>query len=394
MHRSKTTFDVSSACARSEGPGLLAHLSIAVATLSIMLSARVTAQGIVRIGDVGRCKSCEISLTHVVTLGDQEGPGRVGLPHPAIVRDSKGSYYVAHADGGQGANRIWVFDDAGRFVRTIGRPGRGPGEFGGITGLRFRAGDTLEVYSANPPRRTVFAPDFTMLMTNPVEVGYLRSVFLPDGRAVVNQHFASPGRAGYPLQLVSDSGRIIRSFGTIKPEYRSREASRMSRAVAAGPDAASVWTIGRTDYLIELWDTSGVRRRALQRDVDWFQPYVSYRAPQPNGAAPQPFVGIAMSDVARRLWVTVLVPAEHWRQGFTKDRDGRWIVRPEYGHRIYDTILEVIDPSAPQVVATARFQEQQIVSFLGDDMIVSYREDAAGYPFLDVWRLAVKSVRP
>lgn len=206
-------------------------------------------QDVIPIEDVNRCTTCEASLEHVVTLGDREGPGRVMIP-TAMARDRNGRYYVAHADGGRGASRIWVFDSAGAFVRTIGRRGEGPGEYGSITRIRFRPGDTLEIYSGGPYRRTVLGPDRSVVRTNRVDWNFMYGAFLPGGRAIVSHHIRTPERAGYPLQLVDVSGEVIRSLGTLNPEYDRREPMRRSRVVAPGPDGGSAWTVGRGDYLI------------------------------------------------------------------------------------------------------------------------------------------------
>lgn len=371
----------------SEANRTVAALAVALAALSIAQARAARAQEIVPIRDADRCKTCEITLEHVVTLGDREGPGRVGPPTAEIVRDRQGNYYVAHGDGAIAASRVWVFSPTGQFLRTFGRKGDGPGEYRGIVALRFLPGDTLELYSFE--RRTVLDPDLTVVRTSRLQISNGNRVFLPDGRSVVGKHLATPGRVGYPLQLVTDSGTIVRSFGAIRPEYRRDEPFKLGRAIMAGPDGGSVWSVGATTYLIELWDTSGTRRAAFQRDVDWFEPWGRDLPPRPNGPTPQPRVGLVTRDSVGRLWVSVLVAAEHWREGFTRDANGRFRVTPGNIGRIWDTVLEVIDPVAERLVASRRFQGQQIVSFIDNDLIVTYREDETGYPSLDVWRMSV-----
>lgn len=356
--------------------------TLAIVPLALVASSTALAQDVVPIRDAGRCKTCEIVLEHVVTLGDREGPGQVAVPSAAIVRDSKGNYYVAHS------SQVFVFDPAGTFLRTFGRRGDGPGEYKGIGHLRFRAGDTLEIYSR--ARRTVLAPDLSVVSTNRVGVSYLQSVFLGDARAVVNHPLTAPGRIGYPLQLVNDSGQIVRSFGVLgEPHYRSGEPLKLRRPLAPGPDEGSVWSVGRADYLIELWDTTGARLAALQRDVDWFEPHVLDRFEGPNGPPPQPGVSLVTRGQGGRLWLTVFVPAENWRDAYTRGQDGGWEVKPESFAKLWDTRLEVVDPSVGQLVVSRLFRGTTFVGFLGDDGIVSYREDEMGYPFLDVWRMSV-----
>lgn len=348
-------------------------------------------QDVQLVGDEDLCTTCELSLEHVVRLGDREGPGRV-MQLRAMARDPEGRYWVAHPDGAMGgASRIWIFDSAGVFVRTIGRRGEGPGEYGAITRIRFRRGDTVEIYSGDPRRRTVLGPDRSVVSTNPVPLNFMRSVFLPDGRAMLVDHMATPDRAGYPLQLVEPSGEVVRSLGAVEPEYDPREPMRLSRVVAAGPDGGSVWTVGRGDYRIELWDTTGTRRAVLQRDADWFEPYVLGTPLEPDGPPPPPQVSLMTRDAEGRLWIAVLVAADDWRAGFSRAENGRY--EPQIA-QIYDTILEVVEPSTGRLLASRRFTDHSFSVFLDGSLIVSYEEDEAGYPFLDVWRFSLDSVEP
>ena len=335
--------------------------------------------------DPARCSECEIQLEKVVTLGDREGAGRV-MANSRIARDSVGNYYVAHGDGSGGAAAVWVFDTVGTFLRTFGRRGEGPGEYQAIGNLRFRPGDTLEIYDSGLRRKTILAPDGTVVGTSRFEVrSYSGGVFLGDGRVVVNEHRQTPEQVGYPLQLVDGSGEIVRSLGAIRPEFRPNEPWTVQKVLAAGPHGATVWSVGRSSYLMELWDTAGVRLQALQRDAEWFEPWVTDTPLGPDQPPPKPAVGAVKTDLQGRLWVLVLVPAEDWRDGLVS-REWGWDIDV---YRAFDQILEVIDPGTGELVVSRRFPDQDFIVFLGDDMIVSYREDEMGYPFLDFWRIAL-----
>ena len=61
---------------------------------------------------------------------------------------------IAIAD--QGTRSIRIFDARGRFVRSIGREGGGPGEFSSITRLELLAGDSLAAYDGLRMTLTVF----------------------------------------------------------------------------------------------------------------------------------------------------------------------------------------------------------------------------------------------
>jgi hypothetical protein len=304
--------------------------------------------------------------------------------------DSKGNYYVAHGDGAGAANQIWVFDSTGAFLETIGQRGEGPGEYRGIGRIDVLPGDTLQIYDRILRRRTTLAPDQSSMDTQPLEVGgFFHSVILPDGRMVVTEHRRSPERVGYPLQLVTRSGRVVRSLGTTKPDLRPGEERKLRKKVAPGPDGGSVWSVGEGDYLMELWDTTGTRRVALQRDAGWFDPLAPEAELTPRGPPPPASVRLAKTDSLGRLWVLSTTPTEGWRE-VVADRPDLYTNLSSL-FQVYDWVLEVIDPVSGLLVASQVFFGKEFVYFLGEDMVVCYREDDEGYPHLDIYRLSLPS---
>ncbi len=367
------------------GPG--ATLFIGMCLLEAFQPIPAVPQDTVPVRNPPTCEGCQVVLEHVVTLGEREGPGRVGRPS-AMAVDSSGRYYVAHGDGGFAATRIWVFDKDGAFLRTIGRDGDGPGEYRLISRIDCLAGDTLVVFDTRLRRRTTLAPDDSVIATQPYQVsGFMNSSFLLDGRMVVNEHQRTPAGAGYPLQVVDREGQIVRPLGSVRPEYRLGEPYKYQRPTSVGADGATVWTIGRGDYLMELWDTTGNRLAALQREVEWFEPYVLGRDITPNGPPPLPAVGLFSADGAGRLWVAVRVPSDNWRAVMLADPD--WEYNWGTVQKMRDWILEVVDAGTGDLIVSQDLPDIEATLFLGEDLLVAYREDEMGYPFLDLLRLRI-----
>jgi hypothetical protein len=104
-----------------------------------------------------------ITLVEELRLGSVDGPletqfGRIG----AIDEGSDGSVLVFQST--DAANRsIRVFDHGGRFLRSIGRGGSGPGEFEGLGSMAI-AGDTIVVLER---RMHVFHAQGQPLLTTP-----------------------------------------------------------------------------------------------------------------------------------------------------------------------------------------------------------------------------------
>jgi hypothetical protein len=86
------------------------------------------------------------------------GSGEDSLHELATVmgaaRLTDGSIAVAN----MGTNTIRMYDARGRYLRTIGRPGQGPGEFRQVMGLVRRPGDTLTVIDSRDEAE-FFTPD-------------------------------------------------------------------------------------------------------------------------------------------------------------------------------------------------------------------------------------------
>lgn len=73
----------------------------------------------------------------------------------ALDVDSRGRMYV----GDFYQKRVTVLGPDGKFLRTVGRKGAGPGEMQSVRGVQVLPGDSLLVYDPNLARLTVFAPD-------------------------------------------------------------------------------------------------------------------------------------------------------------------------------------------------------------------------------------------
>ena len=353
--------------------------------LPLLAPVASVAQEVVAVQDPPTCQGCEITFEHVVTLGDREGPGRV-MPPNATAIDSKGNFYLGHGDGSSRVRQVWVFSPEGEFLRTFGREGEGPGEYENIALMEMLQGDTLEIYDQRLRRRTILAPDLTVLSTSAYKVGtFWRSVRLPDGRLAVNEHLQTPERIGYPFQLIDQSGEIVRSFGMVKPEYREGESDKYRRLVTRGPDGGSVWTLGSGDYLMELWDTTGVRLKALQRDAEWFERRLVGRPVTVDGPTPLALLRYVRSDSKGRLWISGLVAKNDWRDLATADPD---FASSALGFmELFEPIIEVVDPETGELLASEVFPDLSLGGFLGEDMIITYKEDAMGYPLLDIWRI-------
>lgn len=183
---------------------------------------------------------------------------------PALALNRDGTIYARVA----AESRIVVFDSNGRFLRTIGRRGNGPGEFITPTGHGFLA-DTLWVASGPAPRLSIFGPDGRHLHTRRMEYPTLQlpiladlqnvSALLQGGMALFipgNTLAEPPGRVTLPVMLGArdmrrvdtitvvsrPEGLLLQGVGTLS--YYPFPASPL---VAVSPDGSGVVTAAWQD---------------------------------------------------------------------------------------------------------------------------------------------------
>lgn len=97
-----------------------------------------------------------------LVLGDSSGdPMQEFSDVPAAVRLSDGTIVVVN----RATNELRFFDRTGRFLRTAGRRGQGPGEFTNIAAFALLPGDSLMVQDWSTSRVAVFTARGTLART-------------------------------------------------------------------------------------------------------------------------------------------------------------------------------------------------------------------------------------
>lgn len=325
------------------------------------------------------CEACAIQATRVLTIGDQAAGQLFGAPI-TVVQAKSGHYYVVSA---QAPFEISVFDSRGRFERTIGREGGGPGEYKRITALAIGSSDSLYVFDPGNARVTVLTDTGTVRRTAPVPGNVMQGVPVQNGAVVLNTVIATPDHIGFPLFAVADTG-IIAAFGTDDPIYRPDMPFIVMRALARSD--SSVVSARRTEYVIEEWDPSGARLRVIQRRAPWFAPYMI----RPKITQDQPIRPwlTAISNIRDEMVLAVIaVPVPNWRDRWREfDLNERTLFRPEV--RMQDAVIEALDLKTGQIVGSIRLREN-VLGLASDSAAYSYRLNDQSDPAIDIWRLHV-----
>jgi hypothetical protein len=127
-------------------------------------------------------------LTEEMSCGEEGGPEAAILNKPIELKvDVQGSAYVMD----WGDMNIKVYDDHGRFLRTISRQGQGPGEFQTPASFEFLPGGRIVLLDGGQHRVTILTSEGQYVSSFPVE-GYHRDIAVDGkGRLFLSKWFAA-----------------------------------------------------------------------------------------------------------------------------------------------------------------------------------------------------------
>ncbi len=220
-----------------------------------------------QVSETGSCPECSIELVEVARLGADGDPVSIRPDvsnRPCMVaRLPRQEWAVSGLIGG---GELGVYDTTGALVRTIGRSGEGPGEYG--TSLHVVVG----------PEGTVSVVDNTYLrLTTLRDTQPLRTMRLPlrvqslalleSGELLVHgRPSGATDDTGHRFTLVDMESGQLRSFGESDENLADLDQWVVGRGSQGGFWAASGWK-----YELHKWVNADSLEYALVRDhVDWF----------------------------------------------------------------------------------------------------------------------------
>jgi outer membrane protein assembly factor BamB len=185
-----------------------------------------------------------------------------------IEADAEGRIYVADS----GNTRVQVFDAGGEYLRTLGRQGQGPGEFGGgPLGQRLGlivAGDRIVVNDPSQRKIAVFASSGAHIADHSISASLL--VGLADGSFLSQvSEFEDDGTRYQNLVRFSAEGAQIRTYISLSaPSQRVGNFVGIPGVTASPSFAAAregeMYATGGDEYQVFALDTSGAARWALR----------------------------------------------------------------------------------------------------------------------------------
>lgn len=329
------------------------------------------------------CPSCRIVASRGPLLGDSDGDGMLVRSPSRAFRDSQGRVYVALTPG---PDLPYLFDAKGHFVKRIGRRGHGPGEFNHVTSLQGGAADSVVVFDISQLRRTVLAPGGTVARSTPMPLSSVLSLQMPNGLQLVESPIGSADQIGHPFHVVDGAGRYLRSFG------EAREQSVIAGTTAALRLALSndnkFWAHPSTRYELQQWSMTGAHLRSITRPSSLFNYDKTSNAG--SGDRPSPLLQTIQEGTDGLLWVIIRVPSTNWKQWLGKPTvvRGKTLYRNLRIDKLYDSIIEVVDPARNVVIQSQRFAGY-FQFFVSDRLAGVYQEDDDGIPRLQLMNLTL-----
>lgn len=326
------------------------------------------------------CPDC-VRFTQTVVMGDVEGPGYV-IQGGSAVRDSSGNYWL-----GQYHDMIKVFDARGKFLRSVGRRGAGPGEFDNPRPVFTDASGRVHVIDVGTGRETLFQPGFELHSTRRFPVAAENLAPLADGNGfVTNSVVQSIESLGHPLHIVRNS-EVVRSFGGAATGVT--DALRIPPHVVTVDRSGRIFSAAQTQFTVDVWTENG------QKISTFHGPPLCEDDPDDMPAdraigVPRSAIAAISVDGQQRLWILVARPRADWRANMTAQLrpNGVTAFRPRDDDlsRIYWAELIVVDLQRNAIVARVR-RDETFLSFVGPDSVLETRQLPNGIPQLAVWKV-------
>lgn len=314
-------------------------------------------------------------------------------PGPTVVKDGRGRYYSANADGWPATISVWSAD--GTYLSSFGSRGEGPGEFRGWhLSLFVGPADSLHVHDAAD--WTVFSPAQEFVRRAPSRSmgsgGPLRLqetiALLYDGRVVASNAHQSTGDTYF--RMVNPDGTLEYTFGTAEDGTGASGDYGHDRAIAYNRGRAGFWAApsieGASGYVLEHWSIEPRNPdivQSLRRRQPWFRwtgnPITSSR------------IGELHITADGLLYVVVLRPSEEYAEAMKRyeavmQEGGGWT--PEIQEEIdaldqtlVDFVVEVIDTESATLLASAAYSAGDVMS--GNPVLPQglFRDGLTGYVY-------------
>jgi hypothetical protein len=204
----------------------------------------------------------------------------------------------------------------------------------------------------------------------------MTAVELGAGRFIVNARIRTRDGFGYAFHLLNQD-RIVAPLGRSDAlDGANRPPFALVRPIAPG-NAGTFWAVNFTDYVLTQHQYDGRPLRRLTADRDWF---TTADPSTPEGVFNPRIQELVFDPQMGLLWILAKVRDPLFDERIVRGREAmpgvyEWLSRTGSMVDLYDTIIEVIDPTRGEIMATLRL-------------------DGYASTFVVPWRVAIYQERP
>lgn len=232
-------------------------------------------------------KTREVNFIEKLSIGLEEGDTNYVFAFITDVEtDSKGNIYVLD----RGNHRIQKFSPEGRYILTIGREGKGPGEFISPSDMDFDDDDNLFVLDPRVGRVSMFDPQGAYKGSFNVKLNVQAILTVLDGNLIL------AGESREIFNIVDRYGNLVSSFG--KPVERPvliKNSKVLYMYITSRSKPSIFWRNGYLFYSqfeksfdryeIRKYDTTSKLLRIVYRSTPFLQGPVERRIQFSRGVA-------------------------------------------------------------------------------------------------------------
>ncbi|MEQ8330405.1 MAG: hypothetical protein RH859_08100 [Longimicrobiales bacterium] len=322
------------------GVALLSLLALPACDGEVESPSLKTGPGLYTIEGESSCAECEIVLEDIAVLGAPEDS--TSIREDAAGRGcmvgqlSTGEFVVS---GSVGGGQLVVYAGSGPSRRSIGRRGRGPGEFGSVLRVWVGPGDTLFVADERNARIQVLTAEGEFVRSFAMPAPNRPFTRLRTGNLLFHTMPSSTDDATF--QLVDRSGEPLADLGRPALDEVEFEGWVVSPAPSALFWAASMW-----EYELYEWESADSIKRTVRRVADWFPGGVWFSEELYERDRPGSYLIHVWEDESGLLWVYSGVPDADWAPNEARVPD------PDWYEQNFDVVIEVVDLGRERVVAS------------------------------------------
>lgn len=244
-------------------------------------------------------------------------------------------------------SQVNVFDRSGKFVRTLGRVGGGPGEFGtGAMRLAFDASDRLYIRHGNRLWNVYSkSGDFLHATSAGQQAFGWETACLTGSGVLVTSEELMPNGASQTYNLATRASQTTDKRISVRSEVPQALACVTGERYWIGKPSTGRQASGA--YTLELRSITGERMRSLTRPAPWFRNRTASVVGSAGKAGPS--IAMLAANNAGLLLVVATIPNDKIRD--VKPGLSR-ALRDSARDAAIDVYIDVIDQRAGRLIAT------------------------------------------